>query len=139
MATIHHKLTNEKPIFCFGGTSLLFDKLVIRTGNIDSIEFQLSWKSKNPLNPFNPPNILNSATFNPFGFINPQLSDSTTFDFRKDHTLPYYNFEQCVGDIELTAFSSDNKPFDLDIHLVVNNFRVLLLNKKAGEDFTRFH
>ncbi|MEO5644994.1 MAG: hypothetical protein ABIQ40_10905 [Bacteroidia bacterium] len=123
MSIIHFRLTDEKPRILFGGSSLQFTKMVLRMGEIDELQFELSWKATDPLNPQSKILVSHSFPFNPMGYIVTNLPPSdTVYEFRKNTQPPVVNFETNLGGVLLSAFSESNKPFDLDMHMVINHF-----------------
>lgn len=116
---MEHFLTDKKPIAYVEANTILFDRMIIKTGSIDDIYFEVSWKYPDPNNA----NFIVNASnqFHPQSYISPySMPSKTHFEFRKYDPLPLMRFVNNKRDALITAKSRTNSPFDITL-FVINN------------------
>jgi hypothetical protein len=121
MVSIYFRLTKDDPSILLGCDSLIFEKLIIRKGDIENLEFELSWKELDLKNLENPNPVSRSVSFIPASWVNPlQPESKTNFPFSKVPS-PMYILDNNLMGVRLTAFSRNGEAFDLDIHLGIES------------------
>ncbi len=115
MATIDKILTTESPSVLIGTTTIRFDKLFIRKGSIEELEFLISWKTTDGTKI-----ISRCQTFNPNAFIDLHVIPSKVFyQLRITGKMPEVIIGQNTG-VELRAFSYNDEAFELTVYIEID-------------------
>ncbi len=115
MIAASFKLTNEKPSVQFDCKEILFDKLVIRSGEIESIAFHLAWKTYDPLDRCQ---VAHDISLTPSSYIEEHsVGREKVYHFRKDNYPPVYRFNENCGEVTLSATIQNGKSFDLNVYV----------------------
>lgn len=112
MATLDKIFTDKSPNLMIGGTALRFEKLFLRSGKIEELEFSIHWKSQDPQE--GAVIISNSVLFRPAGFTDLSVPPSNMHVFRQDFEPSVFNIGENQG-IEIIAHSDSSTPFDLTL------------------------
>lgn len=112
------KLSNEKPSVPIDCCGIRFDKLFIRTGDIERLEFQLAWQTRDQMDQCK---VHHNISFIPSAYIDTDLPHAERlFKFREDTFSLHYEFAGTCGPVTLSASMKDNEQLDLDIFVVIN-------------------
>ncbi len=119
MATFDKILTDKSPSVLIGANTILFDKLILRTGDFAELEIIIRWKAKDPQQPNSNTMSSFSVPFRPVGYEDTNTVPSIVHQFRKDFSVPLFPIGENTG-VELIAFSDSGKPFDFTLFLEID-------------------